>query len=111
MIGLYGTMSYSVQRRRNEIGVRLALGAERSRVFGLVLREVAVMLIAGLIIGTVAALSASRFVTTFLFGVKPTDAATIAWSIATLATVALLAGGIPAWRAAKLDPMTALRED
>ncbi|MEP6766207.1 MAG: ABC transporter permease [Gemmatimonadaceae bacterium] len=111
MIGLYGTMSYSVQRRRSEIGVRLALGAERARVFGLVLREVGVLLVAGLIIGTAGAMSASRFVTSFLFGVKPTDTATLVWSIVTLATVALLAGGIPAWRAAKLDPMTALRED
>ncbi|MEP6781215.1 MAG: ABC transporter permease [Gemmatimonadaceae bacterium] len=111
MIGLYGTMSYSVQRRRNEIGVRLALGADRSRVFGLVLREVGVLLVAGLIIGTAGALGASRFVTSFLFGVQPTDTMTIVWSIATLAVVALLAGGVPAWRAARLDPMAALRGD
>ena len=111
MIGLYGTMSYSVQRRRSEIGVRLALGATRSTVFSLVLREVSVMLVAGLIVGVAGAYGASRFVTSFLFGVKPNDVATLAWSVTTLVVVALLAGAIPAWRAARLDPMMALRED
>ena len=111
MIGLYGTMSYSVQRRRSEIGVRLALGAARQDVFCLVLREVGVLLIGGLIIGTFGALGASRFVTSFLYGVTPTDFTTIAASIATLALVVLFAGALPAWRAATLDPMDALRED
>lgn len=110
-IGLYGTMSYSVQRRRTEIGVRLALGAARTTVFGLVLREVGVMLVAGLAVGTVAALGTTRFVASFLYGVTPTDARTVAVSILVLSTVAIAAGAIPAWRAARLDPMASLREE
>ncbi|MBC8089417.1 MAG: ABC transporter permease [Phycisphaerae bacterium] len=111
MIGLYGTMSYSVQRRRSEIGVRLALGAARGRVLRMVLSEVARLLVIGLVIGVAGAFATTRFVKSFLYGVAPNDLATFVLSIATLTAVALLAGAIPAWRAARLEPMFALRED
>lgn len=111
MIGLYGTMSYGVSRRRNEIGIRLALGAERAKVLRMVLGEVARMLVFGLSIGVAGAMASSKYVASFLFGVKPNDVATLAMSAAVLAVVALLAGAVPAWRAARLDPMLALRED
>lgn len=111
MIGLYGTMSYGVSRRRNEIGIRLALGAERAKVLRMVLGEVARMLSIGLIIGIAGALASSKYVASFLFGVKPNDKMTLVMSVIVLAVVALLAGAVPAWRAARLDPMLALRED
>lgn len=111
MIGLYGTMSYGVSRRRNEIGIRLALGAERAKVLRMVLGEVARMLSIGLVIGVAGAMASSKYVASFLFGVKPNDVMTLAMSAVVLAVVALLAGAVPAWRAARLDPMLALRED
>ncbi|MEP6832826.1 MAG: ABC transporter permease [Gemmatimonas sp.] len=111
MIGLYGTMSYGVSRRRNEIGIRLALGAARANVLRMVLGEVARMLTVGIVIGLAGAMAGSRYVASFLFGVKPNDATTLMLSAAVLAIVALMAGAIPAWRAARLDPMLALRED
>ena len=111
MIGLYGTMSYGVSRRRNEIGIRLALGAERVQVVRMVLGDVARMLTIGIAIGVAGAMAGSRYVASFLFGVQANDAMTLVLSAAVLATVALMAGAIPAWRASRLDPMLALRED
>ncbi|MEO7360658.1 MAG: FtsX-like permease family protein, partial [Gemmatimonadaceae bacterium] len=110
-IGLYGIISYGVSRRRNEIGIRLALGAERLNVLRMVLGEVARLMAIGIAIGLAGAMAGSRYVAAFLFGVKPNDVLTFALSAAVLATVALLAGAIPAWRAARLDPMLALRQD
>ena len=111
MIGLYGTLSYAVASRRGEIGVRLALGAAPARVLGMVLGEVGRMVVAGLLLGAAAALAATRLLSAFLFGVTPTDPRTLAESVAVLAAVAFLAGALPAWRAARLDPMTTLREE
>lgn len=111
MIGLYGTMAYSVQRRRSEIGVRIALGAASGRVLRMVLGEVSRLLAIGLVIGVLGAMATSKFVKSFLFGVEPNDVGTFAVSVITLAVVALLAGAIPAWRAARLQPMFALREE
>jgi predicted permease len=111
VIGLYGIMSYSVARRRNEIGIRIALGSARERVLAMVLGEVGRMVAAGLIMGTALALLTARVVESFLFGVQPNDPRTLILSCAVLAVVALAAGALPAWRAARLDPMTALREE
>jgi len=108
-IGIYGLMSYGVTRRTNEFGVRLALGADRRHVVWLVLRETAMLVVAGLLIGLVTVPAIARFVVSLLFGLKPYDALSIGAAVFTLAVVALLAGYLPARRAAKVDPMVALR--
>jgi putative ABC transport system permease protein len=110
-IGLYGVMSYSVARRRNEIGIRMALGAEQARVMRMVLGEVALLIAIGSIVGIGAALASTKLIATFLFGVQPHDATTLTVSAALLASIAILAGYLPARRASKLDPMVALREE
>ncbi|MEO8561324.1 MAG: ABC transporter permease [bacterium] len=111
VIGLYGTMSYMLAQRRKEIGVRIALGATRSRVMRLVLGEVGRMLAVGVMIGGGAAYLATRWVAPFLFGVSPIDPTTWIVATATLAGAALAAGALPAWRAATADPMVAIRTD
>ncbi|HLN03009.1 MAG TPA: ABC transporter permease [Bryobacteraceae bacterium] len=110
-IGLYGVMSYTVARRRNEIGIRMALGAEQKTIQWMVLREVLFLVGAGLLIGFAAATAATRLLTSMLYGLTPTDPTTLAFAGITLLTVAALAGYLPARRAAKLDPMTTLREE
>jgi predicted permease len=111
IVGLYGTMSYSVERRRNEIGIRIALGAARTRVLSMVLREAGWMVFGGIIAGIALAIGATRWISSLLYGVTPTDVATYVVSGAVLAAVALAASAVPAWRAARLDPMEALREE
>jgi ABC-type antimicrobial peptide transport system permease subunit len=110
-VGLYGTMAYSVARRTNEIGVRMALGAERKRVIWMVLREVFVMSAAGLAIGLPIALATSKFVKSFLFEMQPNDPLTISGAAVVLALAALAAGYGPAWRASRIDPWNALRHE
>ena len=110
-IGLYGIMAYNVARRRNEIGVRIALGAEQSRVVRMVLAEVSRMVLAGTLLGILLTFAVTRLVTSFLYGVAPTDVATLLGSMALLAAVAVAAAAVPAWRAARLDPVEALREE
>ena len=110
-IGLYGVMSYRVARRRNEIGIRMALGAEQRRILAMVLRDVAVLLAVGLAAGICAALLATRLVASFLYGVTPRDPGVILVSSVVLAIVAAGAGYLPARRASRLDPMIALREE
>ena len=110
-IGLYGVMAYNVARRRNEIGIRMALGAEQSRVLRMVLGEVALLIGIGLVIGLGAALATTRFVASFLYGIKSNDPWTLSLAAGVLALVAALAGFLPAHRASRLDPMTALREE
>jgi putative ABC transport system permease protein len=111
MIGLYGVMSYSVMRRRNEIGIRMALGADRSEVVRMVMREAAGLLGVGLIIGVASALAATRTASALLFGLQPHDPATLVIAAAALATIALAASYVPALRASRLEPTMALRED
>ena len=110
-IGLYGIMAYNVARRRNEIGVRIALGAEQSRVVRMVLGEVSRVVLAGTLFGLALSFAVTRLVASFLYGVTPTDAATLSGSVMLLATVGVAAAAVPAWRAARLDPVAALREE
>ena len=110
-VGLYGVISYMVERRRNEIGIRIALGANRANVLNLVLREAGVLLVAGLVIGIGLALAVGRAAASMLFGLQPSDPVTIGASVAGLAVVAIAASLLPAMRAARVEPMVALREE
>jgi predicted permease len=110
-VGLYGVMSYAVARRTREIGIRMALGAERGRVLWLVLREVAFLAITGIVLGLGAALLVTRRIQSQLYGLSPTDALTLVGATLVLALVALLAGYVPARRATAIDPMMALRSE
>src|SRR5215831_4697655 len=110
-VGLYGTMAYAVARRTNEIGIRMALGAERRRIVWMVLREVLALGGAGMAVGLAVAWETSRFVRAFLFGIQPNDPWAIAGSAFVLLAVAFLAGYAPAWKASRIDPMAALRHE
>ena len=110
-LGLYGVMAYIVARRRGEIGIRLALGADRANVLRLIGSECGKLLLAGLLLGIGLALAASQAITKLLYGLSPTDPVTVALSVLLLALVALPASLIPAIRASRLDPMQALREE
>jgi putative ABC transport system permease protein len=109
-LGLYGVTSYAVSRRRTEIGIRMALGAEPAGVVRLVLRRVAVLVGMGIIAGAGASLWASRFVATLLYGTKPWDVSTLTAGIVVLAAIGALAGFLPARRASRIDPARVLRE-
>src|SRR4029077_1555149 len=108
-IGLFGVMSYSVARRTNEIGIRMTLGARTREVTSLVMRESLVLVAAGVAIGVGAAIAASRLVASLLFGLTPTDPLAMTGAIVVMLLVSALAGYLPARRAAKVDPMVALR--
>lgn len=108
-IGLYGVMSYTVVRRTNEIGIRMALGAQPRKILWRVLRETLGMIVIGLALGLPAALAATRLASNLLFGVTPTDPMTICLATFTMLAVGLFAGYLPARRASRVDPMVALR--
>jgi predicted permease len=108
-VGLYGVMSYSVSRRTNEIGLRMALGAPRGRVLGMILRETTWLIVIGLGAGLAGALATTRLAAAQLFGLSVYDPATLATATVTMALVALVAGLLPARRAAETNPMEALR--
>ena len=108
-IGIYGLMSYGVARRTNEIGIRVALGAPRSRVFWMILRDGLLFGSIGLALGVLIALAAGRLVSSMLFGVKPSDPATMIVAATLLVVLNVAAGYLPARRAMRVDPMVALR--
>ena len=108
-IGIYGVMAYSVGQRTREIGIRVALGADRAQVLGLILRQGLILTAAGVGIGLLGALGLTHLLASMLYEVRPTDPLTFAAVTLLLAFVSLLANCIPARRAAKVDPMVALR--
>jgi putative ABC transport system permease protein len=109
-IGLYGVTSYAVTLRRGEIGVRMALGADVARVLRLVLGRAARLVVFGVLIGTGLSLWLAKFVSTLLFGLDARDVATLVAAVAMMAVVGTLAAFLPAWRAARIDPVEVLRE-
>jgi predicted permease len=109
-IGVYGTLAYAVAQRTREIGVRLALGARRSGIVWMVLRQIVGVVVVGAVIGTAGALTLGRLVRPLLFGLPPIDLSTIGSALALLAGIAIVAGGFPARAAARLDPASVLRE-
>ena len=110
-VGLFGVLAYMVERRTGEIGVRMALGADRGRVVGLVLTGAFSQVIVGLVIGFPAAITAGKLMTVQLFGVQPWDPVMLTSAAFLLGLVSLVASMIPAWRAACIEPMAALRTE
>jgi ABC-type antimicrobial peptide transport system permease subunit len=108
-IGLYGVMSYAVARKTNEIGIRIALGAGRGKVIGMILGEVVLLIVLGGAVGIGGAYAATSLVKSFLFGLTPADPLSFGGAATLLALVGALAGYLPARRASKIDPMVALR--
>jgi ABC-type antimicrobial peptide transport system permease subunit len=111
VVGLYGVIAYSVSQRMREIGVRIALGAQRSMVYRLILKEAGVLALAGIVIGTGCAIFAASLMRKLLFGTPPWDVVTLISVAALLGASALLASFLPARRAASVDPMSALRAE
>jgi predicted permease len=110
-VGLYGTVAYNVARRTSEIGIRMALGAQRGRLVWLILREVLMLAGIGIAVSVPAALVASKLVESFLFGMKRNDPWALATAVATLLAAALVAAYLPARKASSIDPMVALRNE
>ena len=110
-VGLYGVMAFVVARRKKELGIRLALGAQPGFVIWLVMREVLLLLAIGLVVGIPAAMALGRYVSSQLYGIEPRDPAIAMWTVVLLASVAAAAGFIPAPRASRIDPIRALRHD
>jgi ABC-type antimicrobial peptide transport system permease subunit len=109
MIGLYGVMAYVVAQRTREIGIRMALGAVQSNVVWMVMREVLMLVAIGVIVGVPASIGLAKLAQSQLFGLSGHDPMTVVLAAIFLAIVACAAGYVPAWRASKLDPITALR--
>ena len=110
-VGIYGVMAYTVSQRTNEIGIRLALGAERGQVRGMVLREAGWLAVLGVIVGLVVAVGLGQLVKSMLYGLKAADPVSLAGAAGLLLTVALVAGWVPAMRASRVEPMEALRHE
>jgi predicted permease len=110
-IGLYGVVSYMVSARRNEIGIRIALGATQRAVVGMILRQTAILLLGGLIAGTAVSFALSKSISSLLYGLAPDDPLSFGGAASMLVAIGLAASGIPAWRSAQLDPNVTLREE
>jgi ABC-type antimicrobial peptide transport system permease subunit len=110
-VGIYGVIAYAVEQRTREIGIRVALGARGGQVTTMLVRELALLVCAGAIPGAAGAIAAARLMRKMLFGIAPHDYALTVWSAVLLALVAAAAAYIPARRAARLDPMQALRQE
>jgi ABC-type antimicrobial peptide transport system permease subunit len=110
-VGLYGTMSYSVARQVGEIGIRMALGAQRGAVVWMILRRVLLLAAIGLVVSVPAALIGTRLVKSFLFETQPNDPRTLALAGVILLSAAIVAGYAPARRASRIDPVAALRQE
>ena len=110
-LGLYGLMAYAVTRRTREIGIRMALGAQTGNVLRLVLGETLLLVFVGIALGLPGALAATRLTESLLFGLTATDPLTMGLATLVMIAVASLAGWIPARRAARVDPMVALRSE
>jgi len=109
-IGLFGLMNYDVARRTSEIGIRMALGAQRKTVIGMIMRESIRLVAVGIVLGLAAVMWAGRFVQTLVYGLSPSDPLTIGTTVALIAVVTALAGGLPARRASNVNPVEALRQ-
>jgi ABC-type antimicrobial peptide transport system permease subunit len=109
--GLYGMLAYSVARRTGEIGVRFALGATRRVVLRGVLTESAKVVVPGVALGVAASLTLTRILSTLLYGVAPTDPLVLGAVVVCLVVVSLLAASVPAWRASRVNPLVALRDE
>ena len=110
-LGLYGVMSYMVVQRSSEIGIRMALGADRRNIIRLIVGEAGILLTIGLVVGTLLALAVGKTASSLLFGLKPHDAATFVIAIIVMGLVGVLASFLPAKRASRMDPMIVLRHD
>jgi predicted permease len=110
-VGLFGITAYSVSRRRREIGIRMALGADAGSVIRLVLGRICLMIVAGVVIGAAASMWTTQFTTSLLFGLKPRDPVTVALAVVILSGAGLLAALPPAWHASHVDPSVALRSE
>jgi len=110
-VGLYGTMSYSVARRTNEIGIRMALGARRDSVVWMVMREALTLAAVGLVVSVPTAVFASRLIESYLFGMKGNDPVAVTGAVVVLLAAVVLAAWLPARAAARIDPMAALRQE
>jgi putative ABC transport system permease protein len=110
-VGIYGLLAFLVSRRTREIGIRVAIGADRVRVMGMVLRSGLTLALTGVAIGAAVSLFVSRFLRGLLHGVTPADPLTFGAAIAGLAVVALVASAVPAWRATRVSPIVALKSE
>jgi putative ABC transport system permease protein len=110
-LGLYGVLSYMVTRRQNEIGIRIALGAARGSVAAMFAREAGLLVLVGVVIGIGLATASGRLASGLLYGLQPSDPTTMGIAAALLAAIAIVAAYLPAWRAARVDPVVALRSD
>jgi ABC-type antimicrobial peptide transport system permease subunit len=108
-VGIYGIVSYSVTQRTHEIGIRIALGARAANVLSLIMKNGLMLVLTGIAIGIAGALALTRFLTTLLFGVTPTDALTFVFVSGIFFVIAIVASLIPAFRATRVDPLIALR--